>query len=91
MPKVITIAQVNDAAKWEAAFRTHVELFRQYSVKNHVDFTTNGNEIIVCMEPEDLGVFKSAMASQATLDAMAADGVKVETVKSYVLDKVMEL
>ena len=54
MPKVITIAQVSDAAKWEAAFRTHVELFRQYSVKNHVDFTTNGNEIIVCMEPEDL-------------------------------------
>jgi hypothetical protein len=88
---VITIAQVNDAAKWEAAFRTHVELFRKYSVKNHVDFATNGNEIIVCMEPEDFDLFKSAMSSQANTDAMAFDGVKIETVKTYVLDKVMEL
>jgi len=91
LPKVITVAQVNDAVKWEAAFRTHVELFRKYSVKNQVDFTTNGNEIVVCMEPEDLGVFKAAMASQDTADPMAKDGVKIETVKSYVLDKVMEL
>lgn len=91
MPKVITVAQVNDVAVWEAAFRSHVELFRKYSLKKQVDYTTNGNEIIVCMEPEDFEVFKAAMASQVNTDAMAADGIKLETVKSYVLDKALAL
>ena len=91
MPKVILIAQVNDPVKWEAGFRTHAELFRGYSMKNHVDFTTSGNDSIICMEIEDMDVFQKAMDSQATADAMALDGVKRETVKMYVLDKRLEL
>jgi hypothetical protein len=43
------------------------------------------------MEPENLKSFKQARESQATVEAMAADGVKRETVKTFVLDKEMKL
>ena len=39
------------------------------------------------MEPENLDAFKKAMESPATAEAMAFDGVKRETVKTFVLDK----
>jgi hypothetical protein len=39
------------------------------------------------MEPESLDAFTRAMESQATVEAMAFDGVKRETVKTFVLDK----
>jgi hypothetical protein len=43
------------------------------------------------MEPENLKSFTQAMESQATVEAMAFDGVKRETVKTFVLDKEMKL
>jgi hypothetical protein len=43
------------------------------------------------MEPENLGSFKQAVESQASVEAMAFDGVKRETVKTFVLDKEMKL
>jgi hypothetical protein len=91
LPKVIITAQVNDATKWEAAFRTHAELFKTYSIKTPIHFTTNGSEVTICMEPEDLDAFHRAMDSKATADAMAVDGVKRETVKMSVLDKGLEV
>jgi hypothetical protein len=39
------------------------------------------------MEPSDLGAYKKAMESPATPEAMAFDGVKRETVKTFILDK----
>jgi hypothetical protein len=33
MPKVILTAQVEDAAKWEAGFRTHGDVFRAYGLQ----------------------------------------------------------
>src|SRR5450631_2685242 len=66
LPKVIITAQVNDATKWEAAFRTHAELFKTYSIKTPIHFTTNGSEVTICMEPEDLDAFHRAMDSKAT-------------------------
>ncbi len=56
-----------------------------------VHYTIAGNEVAVCMEPENLQSFKQAMESQATVEAMAFDGVKRETVKTFVLDKEMKL
>lgn len=87
MPMVIVTAQVQDAAKWEAGFRTHGELFRSYTCRGAVHFTMTGSEIAICFEPENLETFKRAMDSQATIDAMAFDGVKRETVKRFFLDK----
>ena len=90
MPKVIITAQVQDAVKWEAGFRTHGELLRTYT-HAPIHFMTAGNEITICMEPDNLDTFKRIMESQATIDAMAFDGVKRETVKTFVLDKEMKL
>jgi len=91
LPKVIITGQVNDAAKWEAGFRTHAEMFRTYSIKAPIHFALDGNAVTICMEPEDLETFNRSMKSQATADAMAFDGVKRETVKISVLDKGLEL
>jgi len=91
MPMVIVTAQVQDPVKWEAGFRTHGDLFRKtYSLRS-VHFTITGDEVVICMEPENLTTFKQAMESQATVEAMASDGVKRETVKTFVLDKEMKL
>jgi len=87
MPRVIITAQVEDSAKWEEGFRTHGDLFRSQTV-SRVDFaTTDENEVAICLEPEDFDKFMEIFESPATEEAMAADGVKRETVKVYVLDK----
>ncbi len=88
MPKVVVTAQVEDPVKWEAGFRTHGDLFRSETVTKKIDFgISEGNEVAVCFEPDDLEVFLTGMESSATADAMAVDGVKRETVKIYVVDK----
>ena len=91
MPKVIVTAQVQDPVKWEAGFRTHGDLLRTYTVRAPIRFTIAGNEVAICMEPENLDTFRRAMESQATIEAMAFDGVKRETVKTFVLDREMKL
>lgn len=91
MPKVIITAQVNDAAKWEAGFRSHAEMFRAYSIKKPIHFRVDGNAVTICMQPENLETFQRSMESKETADAMAVDGVKRETVKIAVLDKGLEL
>jgi hypothetical protein len=91
MPKVIVIAEVEDAVKWEAGFRTHGDYFRTMTLSEPIHFTMTGNDVAIVMEPEDLGTFGRVMESQATADAMAFDGVKRETVKTFVLDKELKL
>jgi len=91
MPKVIITSQVHDPVKWEANFRTHGDLFRSYTVRGPIHFAVSGNEATICFEPENLDAFKRGVESPATAEAMAFDGVKRETVKTYVLDKEMKL
>jgi hypothetical protein len=92
MPVVFVTAQVQDPVKWEAAFRTHGDLFRStYTLRSPVHYTITGNEVAICMEPENLKSFNQALESQATVEAMAFDGVKRETVKTIVLDKELKL
>src|ERR1700693_747632 len=81
MPKVTTTSQVQDRVKWEAGFRTHGDLFRSYTLRAPIHFMIAGNEVTICMEPENLDTFMRSMESQATVEAMAFDGVKRETVK----------
>jgi hypothetical protein len=50
-----------------------------------------GNEVTICMETKNLDTFVQSMESQAAVEAMAFDGVKCETVKTFVLDKEMKL
>ena len=91
MPKVIVTAQVQDPVKWEAGFRTHGDLFSTYTLRAPIHYTITGNEVAVCMEPENLDTFTRAMESRPTVEAMALDGVKRETVKTFVLNKEMKL
>jgi len=87
MPKVILTAQVENAAKWEAGFKTHGDVFSSYGLLAPVEYSLNGNEVVICMEPKEMNVYKKAVDSKATADAMAFDGVKRDTVKMFVLDK----
>ena len=88
MPKVVVTAQVEDSVKWEEGFRTYGDLFRSQTVTTPIDIAiTEGNEVAVCMEPENLDTFLSILDSPATEEAMALDGVNRETVKVYVFDK----
>ena len=88
MTKVVITAQVEEPMKWEKGFRTHGALFRSQTVSKPINFAiTNGNQVAICAEPDDLATFMKILDSPATADAMAFDGVKKDTVKVYVLDK----
>ncbi len=88
MPKVVVTAQVEDPVKWEQGFRTHGALFRSQTVTKPINFATiAGNQVAVCLEPDDVATFMKILDSPATVDAMAIDGVKRETVKVFILDK----
>ena len=89
--KVVVIAEVEDPKKWERNFRTHGDLFRSQTVKKAVDFAIVGNKVAVCLRPKDLDTFMKIFQSPATADAMKVDGVKRETVQTFVLDKRLEL
>ena len=88
MPKVVVTAQVEDAVKWEEGLRARGDLFKSLSVTAPVVFAiSEGNEVAVYCEPDNLDTYMEGMGASAVADAMAADGVKRETVKTYVLDK----
>jgi len=88
MPKVLVTAEVEDLAKWEEGFKTHGALFKSQTVNRPINFSTSdGNQVAICFEPDDLQTFMDIMDSPATAEAMAFDGVKRETVKLVVLNK----
>ena len=87
MTKIVVTAQVEDAVKWEEGFRTHADLFKSQTVAKVEFSTTEGNEVAICVEPEDFDKFMEIFESAATAEAMEADGVKRETVRVYVMDK----
>ena len=89
--KVVVIAEVADPKKWEQNFRTHGDLFRSQTIKKPIDFAISGNKVAVCLRPKDLDKFMEIFQSPATADAMKVDGVKRETVQTFVLDKRLEL
>jgi hypothetical protein len=53
MPKVVITAQVQDGVKWEANFRTHGDVFKTYNLRAPIQYTVAGNEVAICMEPEN--------------------------------------
>ena len=88
MVRIILTAQVEDSAKWEKGFRTHAELFRSITGTNVLYFATNDkNEVAIYAETSDLGKYMESLGSPVTAEAMAHDGVKRETVRTFVLDK----
>ncbi len=87
MPRVLVTAEVDDLDTFEKNFRTHGALFKQMGVTTMEFGTSEGNRIAVCGETSSLETYMKVFQSPATAEAMAADGVKRETVKLFVLDK----
>lgn len=91
MSKVIITAKVNDSGRWEAGFRTHLELFKEYTATAVHFAATDDNEVAILWEIADMARFLEVLDSPETAEAMAVDGVNRDTVKIYLLDKEMSL
>ena len=91
MTRAIVTAQVENSANWERDFRSHVELFRDYTATAIHFSTTADNEVAILWEVASLDKFLEQLDSPATAEAMAQDGVNHESVKVYVLDKMVNL
>lgn len=88
MAKVIVTAQVDDLDKWERGFRTHGEMFRGQGVASPVLIGTSGdNEVAVFEEVDDVDSLMANLTSPETIEAMANDGVRRDTVKLFILDR----
>ena len=91
MPKLLSVAEVDDLEKWEQGFRMHGDLFRSMAATSVNFATSEGNQVAVCVDTTDLDTCMKVYNSPATADAMKSDGVKRETVKVFVLDKELKL
>jgi uncharacterized protein (DUF736 family) len=86
--KAVITAEVNDAAAWESAYRSHGELFKSQGTSSPILLGTNEKNVVGTYEEfADLDAFKANLASAETIAAMAADGVKAGTLRAIVLDK----
>jgi hypothetical protein len=91
MPRVLITAEVDNLGAWEKGFRTHGALFKQMGVSKMEYATVAANRVAVCGETNDLEAYMKVFDSPATAEAMAADGVKRETVQMFVLDKALSV
>jgi len=94
MTKIVFTAQVQDAVKWEEGYRAHAPLLREFlGVTKPIHFTTNKetNEICINVEPDDLEKYLELVGSPEVIEAMEKNGVKRETAKLYILDKVLQV
>ena len=91
MVRILITAQVEDSKEWEAGFRTHRDLFKNMTATAVHYSITDDNQIAVCTDATDQAKYLQVLESKATVDAMASDGVKRDTVKVFVLDKKLDL
>src|SRR5664279_4237398 len=88
MNKLIIVAEVADLGKWETNFRTHAELFRSYSITKPIQYGgMEDNYVAVCFEPDDMAACLKGIGYASTVEAMKMDGIKMETVRMFVLAK----
>ena len=91
MSRIIVTAQVEDSTNWERGFRTHADLFNDYTATAIHFSATDENEVAILWEVTDVNTFLEHMGAPGTAEAMALDGVKPDTVKVFVLDKDVSL
>jgi len=86
MARVIITAKVDDIDKWEKGFRTHGALFKGQGVASPVLIgISDDNEVALYEEVDDLDTVTTP--SPETIEAMAQDGVRQDSMKMFVLDK----
>ena len=86
MTRILVTAEIEDAAKWEEGFKTHGALLKSMTATSSHYAITDGNHVAVYTEVEDKAKCLEVLASEATAEAMAVDGIKRDTVKIFVLD-----
>lgn len=89
MHKIIAIGKVEDLEKWEAGFRTHVDLFKRQTIVSPIGFSTpeGGDEVAVLFQVDDLDTYFNVLDTPETAVAMASDGFDRASIKVFVLDK----
>ena len=85
MPRIVIVAGIEDATKWEEGFRSHGELFKKQTVTT-CHYTVRDDEVAACFEADDLDTYMRILNSPETEKAMAHDGIKRDTVKIFTLD-----
>jgi hypothetical protein len=91
MVRILVTAKVENSKEWEAGFRTHRDLFKSMTVKAIHYAVMDGNEIAICMDATDQAKYFQILDSKAAVDSMTSDGVKLDTVNTFVLDKKLDL
>jgi hypothetical protein len=87
----VLTCEVENASTWEERFRTHVDLFRSMTISKPIRFATDGNQVAICTEADDLDTYMKVFQSDATAAAMKEDGVKRDTVRFWALDKSLDV
>jgi hypothetical protein len=89
---IIATGKCEDAERWEKGFRRNASLFRLQAVISPIHFNVNDkNEFAILFETDDLEQFQEVLESEATIEAMASDGVIEGTIKIFLLDREFDL
>ena len=86
MAHFVMLCEVDEPEAWEQKFRTHGEIFRRMG-GTATQFTIDGNQVAMHVETADLQTFLQILQSEEIEQAMKDDGVRRETVRSWVLDR----
>jgi len=92
MTRIVLTAKVKDVVKWEEGYRAHAPLLKEIlGISKPIHFTTNAetNEICINGEPDDLEKYLELVQTPELAEAMEKNGVLRDTVKLYILDKVL--
>ena len=84
---IVVTARVKDANRWEKAFRSHQDLFKRGHISLIHYTITKDNDVAMYGEVDDETAYERAFQSPETMKAMEEDGVEMNTVKTFRLDK----
>ena len=88
---VCNLHQIFRLRTYTLTIKTHGDVFKTYGLGAPVHYAVTGSEVTLCMEPKNLDSFMKALQAKQTVDAMASDGVKRETVKIIPLNKELKV
>jgi hypothetical protein len=87
MTRVVLTAHVKDAARWETGFRAHADLLKRGGMSN-IHYTIGDDKTaVIFFETSDMEAFGRFAQTPENVRAMEEDGVEVDTVKVYALEK----
>ena len=93
MARIVVVAKCQDRGKWEAGFKTHGEMFRRsYGITKPVSYgMSEDNDVVACFEPDDLATAMKSLDTPETLAAMESDGLIMDSVSVFILDKELKV